>query len=214
MKITKNQLKNIINEELDTVMSEVGMFGRLKNRLTGQTAEAGKLSAKIWRWVKENDLIGKFGETGQSSAGLKGSWNGQNDVNDWAQANFEEAKALYSTILTGGPAKGFEDVPVVRDAAHLDSLEPSKSEKERGQDARAKAKAQQDKEADLAVRNSKVEKSIADKAAAKKKKAADEKSAEINAAGRAAELERYKQRMARDARQKERNAVRYGPQDF
>ena len=212
MKITKNQLKQIINEELDTVMSEVGMFGRLKNRLTGQTAEAGKLSAKIWRWVKENDLIGKFGGNGESTGA--DSWKSQNDVNDWAQDNFEKAKALYSATLGAGAPKGFEDVRVVRDAAHLDSLEPSKSEKERGQDARAKAKAQQDKEADLAVRNRKVEKSIADKAAAKKKKAADEKSAEINAAGRLSDQERYKQRMARDARQKERNAVRYGPQDF
>ena len=36
MKITKNQLKHIINEELDTVMSEAGFFKRLGAELSGQ----------------------------------------------------------------------------------------------------------------------------------------------------------------------------------
>ena len=199
-------------EELDATIDEIGMFGRLKNQLTGQTSETSSLASKIWSWVKENDLIGEFGETGQSSAGLKGSWNSQQEVFDWAQDNFEKAKALSSTILVGAPAKGFEDVPVVRDAAHLDSLEPYKSEKERASDAKYTAKAQQDKESDLAMRNSKVEKSIADKAAAKKQEEEEMESFRTNQAGRKAQIARDERDRAETKRQKERNAVRYGPQ--
>ena len=201
-------------EELDATIDEIGMFGRLKNQLTGQTSETSSLASKIWSWVKENDLIGEFGETGQSSAGLKGSWNSQQEVFDWAQDNFEKAKALSSTILVGAPAKGFEDVPVVRDAAHLDSLEPYKSEKERASDAKYTAKAQQDKESDLAMRNSKVEKSIADKAAAKKQEEEEMESFRTNQAGREAQKARDERDYQERLRQKQRDSARYGTQDY
>tara|TARA_R110000851_G_scaffold250432_1_gene402929 strand:+ start:51 stop:722 length:672 start_codon:yes stop_codon:yes gene_type:complete len=132
MKITKSQLKQIINEELDATINEIGFFKRLGNELTGKTKEASKIASKIWRWMKENDLRGKFGPMGSvhqqvAKKGVKG-WKSHSDIFDWvleSDANFETAIAMPMAFAVGmgsGPGvqvhgvakKGFENDPVIK----------------------------------------------------------------------------------------------------
>ena len=215
MKITKSQLKQIINEELDATINEIGFFKRLGNELTGKTKEASKIASKIWRWMKENDLRGKFGPLGTSGTGTRSGkgWESQNDVFDWAQENFEAADALSSGVGENGfVRKGFEDDPRIKAARDFHDI-PRDAELaafKKRQDAETKETA-------IWKRDQYMKKLAADReaeAAAKKKEEEEMESFRINQAGEKEQRE-YDERSYQAAlRQRERNIARYGPQPY
>ena len=215
MKITKSQLKQIINEELDATINEIGFFKRLGNELTGKTKKTSKIASKIWRWMKENDLRGKFGPLGTSGTGTRSGkgWESQNDVFDWAQENFEAADALSSGVGENGfVRKGFEDDPRIKAARDFHDI-PRDAELaafKKRQDAETKETA-------IWKRDQYMKKLAADReaeAAAKKKEEEEMESFRINQAGEKEQRE-YDERSYQAAlRQRERNIARYGPQPY
>ena len=215
MKITKNQLKQIIKEELDATINEIGFLKRLGNELTGKTKKTSKIASKIWRWMKENDLRGKFGPLGTSGTGTRSGkgWESQNDVFDWAQENFEAADALSSGVGENGfVRKGFEDDPRIKAARDFHDI-PRDAELaafKKRQDAETKETA-------IWKRDQYMKKLAADReaeAAAKKKEEEEMESFRINQAGEKEQRE-YDERSYQAAlRQRERNIARYGPQPY
>lgn len=217
MKITKNQLKQIIKEELDATINEIGFLKRLGNELTGKTKKTSKIASKIWRWMKENDLRGKFGPMGithqqVTTKGVKG-WESQNDVFDWAQENFEAADALSRGVGENGfVRKGFEDDPRIKAARDFHDI-PRDAEMaafKKRQDAETKETA-------IWKRDQYAKKHAADReaeAAAKKKEEEEMESFRINQAGEKEQRDYDERSYQARLRQKELMNARYGPQDY
>jgi len=215
MKITKTQLRNLIKEELETTIAEVGFFKRLGNELTGKTKKTSKIASKIFGWMRDNDLVGRFGPKGDVGLGTRSGkgWESQNDVFDWAQENFEAADALSSGVgKYGFVRKGFEDDPRIKAARDFHDIprDAAIAASQKRQDAETKERAIWKR--DRALKQRAADREAA--AAAEKKEEEEMESFRINQAGEKEQRE-YDERSYQAAlRQRERNIARYGPQDY
>jgi len=215
MKITKNQLKHIIKEELEAVIGEAGFFKRLGAELTGQRKKTSKVASAISQWMRENDLVGKFGPLGTSGTGTRSGkgWENQNDVFEWASDNVEEAKALAMAIGEHGHVKkGFENDPRVKAAREFHDV-PRDAELARSKERQDAYDAEMKQMATNRF-NRKAREEREATAAAKKKEEEEMKSFKINQAGREAQKARDERDYQERLRQKQRDSARYGPQDY
>ena len=213
MKITKNQLKHIINEELDTVMSEAGFFKRLGAELSGQRKKTSATASAISAWMRKNDLMGKFGPLGTSGTGTRSGkgWESHNDVFDWASDNVPEAEALEMAIGEYGHIRrGFEDDPRVKAARDFHDI--PRDAAYAAQDKRQAAEDAEERRMATNRFNMKAREEREAAAAAKKKEEEEMESFRINQAGRKAEIERDERNYQSALRQYERDTARYGPQ--
>ena len=213
MKVTKTQLRKIITEELETVMGEAGFFKRLGAELSGQRKKTSAVASNISQWMRENDLMGKFGPLGTSGTGTRSGkgWESHNDVFDWASENVPEAKALEMAVGEYGHIRrGFEDDPRVKAARDFHDIprDAAYAASKKRQDA-------DDLETALWKQDQSFKKHAADResaAAAKKQKEEEMESFLRNQAADKEQSERDERSYQSDLRQYERDTARYGPQ--
>ena len=194
---------------------EEGFFKKLGAELSGQRKKTSANASAISAWMRENDLMGKFGPLGTSGTGTRSGkgWESQNDIFDWASDNVEEAEALKQAVGEHGFVKrGFEDDPRVKAAREVHDI-PRDAEL-------AKSKERSDAyDAEMARMatnrfNMKADEERAATAAAKKKEEEEMKSFKINQAGREAQKARDERDYQERLRQKQRDSARYGTQDY